>query len=823
MQHSPAVRKDAADDDRLTAEQKTSQNGAADQGGHGGQSAASPARETPDYGLHILPQHAALLKASAIPPEVARARGYVSVDTKKRLENLGFERYQRSVPGLLIPARRADGSVWGYQYRPDEPRTTKAGTVIKYETPKGQRNGIDIPPGARDAADDPSVLLLVTEGARKADAAVSAGIACVSLNGVDGWRGTNGKGGKLAVADWNDIALNGRRIVLAFDSDVRVKPGVRAALGRLAGYLPTRDATVEYLHLHDEGDSKTGLDDYLAAHGAGGLWELIRPEPPELLAVQAELSDAEPSMNGSRGDTNISGTPPQKAAPDAPAMTISQVETTYAKWLHDGDRVTTRVVHAVYVANMILPGDPVWMFLVGGSGSGKTERLMPLDVMPGVWTSSKLSGEAALLSATPRKDSAADAHGGLLRQVGAKGIIIVKDFTSTLEMDRTARGEVLAALREVYDGRWDRGVGAEGGRTLTWTGKCGFLAGCTTAIDRAHGVMNDMGPRSLFVRLPAASLDKIAGSALDHMGREDAMRKALGNATAGLLTHLTGQPHAIDQDARAGLIGLASMVSQARSPVHRDYKGEIELVGDSEAPTRIVKQLGQLWRACGVLGLDQAGSWEVVRRCALDSIPKLRGTVIRYLDDHGTADTTAVGRGVVHPSRTVRRALEDLEAHHVVNRISAGPGHADRWELSGQARAWLTAGDTLPETSEPPGKCDMCGDTLHPKLAAAGYTTHPTCDPGEVLPLPEVSEVSDSQVREGNESDSALEPLSEVSETSDEDEPLARFHLRQDGDEDVPRSMLTGQPLTPRPPNPIVVAEFEAAAAAAEAGEEAGQ
>ena len=73
-----------------------------------------------DYGLHILPQHANLLEQSAISLEVARDRSYVSVDTKKRLENLGFVRYQRSVPGLLISGHRADGSVWGYQYRPDE-------------------------------------------------------------------------------------------------------------------------------------------------------------------------------------------------------------------------------------------------------------------------------------------------------------------------------------------------------------------------------------------------------------------------------------------------------------------------------------------------------------------------------------------------------------------------------------------------------------------------------------------------------------------------------------------------------------------------------
>jgi len=642
------------------------------------------------YGLHIFPQHAQLLSASAISPEVARERGYVSVDEKTMLlrHNSKFSKACR-VPGLLIPLHRIDGSVWGHQYRPDAPKVDKTGRSRKYETPWQQPGGIDIPPAVRDKLGDPSVPLLVTEGSRKADSAASHDIACISVLGVWNWRGTNPVGGKVALPDWHDIALNGRRLVLAFDSDVTVKPAVRRALAELAGYLAAKGAKVEYLHLPDDGDGKTGLDDYIATRGADDLWSLVRPDPPR--------AAASPPVG-----SNISGKPPARAAPDVPPMTIAQVEAAYARWLHDGDKVTTRVVHAAYVANMVLPGDPVWIFLVGGSGHGKTERLMPLAVMPGVEASSKLSGEAALLSATPRKDTAVDAHGGLLRKIGAKGIIIVKDFTSTLEMDRTARGEILAALREVYDGRWDRDVGAEGGRTLSWQGKCGFLAGCTTSIDRAHAVMNDMGPRSLFVRLPPASLDKIAGSALDHMGREEAMRQALGDATAGLLTHLPGQPHVIGTQARAGLIGLANLVSQSRSPVHRDYKGEIELVGDSEAPTRIIKQLGQLWRACGVLGLGGAESWEVVRRCALDSVPKLRGAVIRYLDSQeNPVDTTTVGTGVVHPTRTVRRALEDLAAHSVVQRKSAGKGFADSWALSDRARAWLAAGDTLPEMLEP--------------------------------------------------------------------------------------------------------------------------
>ena len=66
--------------------------------------------------------------------------------------------------------------------------------------------------------------------------------------------------------------------------------------------------------------------------------------------------------------------------------------------------------------------------------------------------------------------------------------------------------------------------------------------------------MNDMGPRSLFVRLPPADPAMIGASALAHMGRETTMRAELAAATAGLLTHLPGDPHDTEP-VRDGLIG----------------------------------------------------------------------------------------------------------------------------------------------------------------------------------------------------------------------------------------------------------------------------
>ncbi len=221
---------------------------------------------TGDYGESLLPHHAKLLRDSAITPEVARARGYLSVEKKCELEELGFSRPQRRVPALLIPIRNTRGEVVLHQIRPDNPRCKSNGKPLKYETPLKARMALDVPPATREGIDDPSLPLVITEGARKADAGVSAGLCCVSLLGVWNFRGSNTKGGKVALADWENVALNGRKVYICFDSDVMEKIEVHLALARLGEFLESRGAHVSYIYLPSgEGGAKVGLDDYLAS------------------------------------------------------------------------------------------------------------------------------------------------------------------------------------------------------------------------------------------------------------------------------------------------------------------------------------------------------------------------------------------------------------------------------------------------------------------------------------------------------------------------------------------------------------------------------
>lgn len=214
--------------------------------------------------LGLLPQHARLLALSAISPEVARERGYRSSTSEDELRALAFAPSQLKVPGLLIPIHSVDGRVALHQFRPDTPRE-RDGKPVKYETVAGARMCLDAHPRVRPELGDPGTPLLITEGIRKADAAISIGIPCLGLLGVFNWRGKNGHGATAALGDWESIALRGRELFICFDSDVSQKPTVAKALERLKAFLESRGARASVIYLADgAGGAKVGLDDFLA-------------------------------------------------------------------------------------------------------------------------------------------------------------------------------------------------------------------------------------------------------------------------------------------------------------------------------------------------------------------------------------------------------------------------------------------------------------------------------------------------------------------------------------------------------------------------------
>lgn len=232
-----------------------------------------------EYGLGLFPQHAAKLRSSAVDPTTAAARGYVSVDIKKRLTDLGFAAVQCSVPGLLIPGWNTAGVVVGHQYRPDDPRelTDDHGRVraVKYENVPGSRVYLDVPPWSAPQLRSARAALVITEGPIKADALVSRGLVAVALLGVSAWRS-----GGMPLEDFRDIEWRDRRVIVAFDSDVMVKDQVQAELVGLTRYLTSKGARVEHVVFpEDTPGMKVGADDYFAAGHTAADFLALAQEP----------------------------------------------------------------------------------------------------------------------------------------------------------------------------------------------------------------------------------------------------------------------------------------------------------------------------------------------------------------------------------------------------------------------------------------------------------------------------------------------------------------------------------------------------------------
>lgn len=226
----------------------------------------------------------------------------------------------------------------------------------------------------------------------------------------------------------------------------------------------------------------------------------------------------------------------KKQAPlSASAQALVEVEALHQKWFGQSYDLDVVRVALASAAAAELAGDPLWVLLVGSPGSCKTETVNGIATA-GALVISTITSEGALLSGTKSTDKKSPGTGGLLRQVGNKGFIVIKDVTSILSMQYAARQQVLAALREIYDGKWVRTMGNEGGKTLVWAGHLGVLGAVTDAWDTHHEATASMGDRFVLLRVQSRDHRRsITRQAMGNSGSEDKMRHEIGLAVGRLL------------------------------------------------------------------------------------------------------------------------------------------------------------------------------------------------------------------------------------------------------------------------------------------------
>ncbi len=220
---------------------------------------------------------AELETGSGISPEVVAQRGDWTATQPAELLALGFSPEQaRLTPGRMDPLHTTiDGDAL-YIFKPDRPRLDERGKPRKYEFPAGKPNRLDVPPSCRHEVLDGTGPVILTEGLKKVDAAVTHGLTAVALTGVWNWL-TKTFGDRTAPIP--DLAvLKGRTVHLCPDSDAATNPNVAEAFRRLGLHLEGAyncDVRLITLPPGPNGE-KVGLDDYLLTHEPDELWQLSR-------------------------------------------------------------------------------------------------------------------------------------------------------------------------------------------------------------------------------------------------------------------------------------------------------------------------------------------------------------------------------------------------------------------------------------------------------------------------------------------------------------------------------------------------------------------
>jgi hypothetical protein len=379
-------------------------------------------------------------------------------------------------------------------------------------------------------------------------------------------------------------------------------------------------------------------------------------------------------------------------------MTLERYKENHIKkWLYIDPKDDEVIDVIVSVAlDRELPGEPIWIFVIGPPGATKTELVRAFHGSR-FYTTSSITAHTLI---TGLKDKSAK---DLLPELDGK-VLIIKDFTTTLT-DENELAEILSQLREAYDGYMEMNFGSGVGKK-SYKSKFGLIACVTPIIDAYVTVQNLLGERFIKIRM-RTDRKKSAQKAMENAGKEDQMREELRFATCALLDEATRRianvkEIKIPEEIESKILELAIFTATARSGVHRDRQHYMTILPEAEIGTRLAKQLKKLAQALAIIrGKDNVGDaeFQTVLRVAMDSIPKKRMKILGAFFTEKQPDPQAatkqstfevkpipkefssreMSQAVKAPTATTTEALEDLWSLGLV--IRHGEDKNFSWEL----------------------------------------------------------------------------------------------------------------------------------------------
>lgn len=335
--------------------------------------------------------------------------------------------------------------------------------------------------------------------------------------------------------------------------------------------------------------------------------------------------------------------------------------------------------------------DSLWIIFVGGSSTGKTEVLMSYKNYDDAYYVDRITAAGIASGHTTKK-------GFLERNQGCRKLLVVQDFSSIMAKSPNDMGEILDALRQIYNGHYKN---EWAGKVVSWSGKFNLLSGSTPEIESSKGTMAELGERFLYYRIKSDEAETrraMYDKSSETCGIEAKMRKDIEMAMLGVLhgiRKVNVDEVTIDEKISEPLFDLIDMSTTLRTAVKRHYyrQDDVEYEPCPEGPGRMNKAIRTLMKGLAVvrgrMECDMS-DYAVALKICVDSIPSVRRRVLKGLlanQEKGWRSAKLIAKDCGYvSSESARIKLEDLAALKLCERRLDGdelPG----WGQN-QSSAW---------------------------------------------------------------------------------------------------------------------------------------
>ena len=486
-------------------------------------------------------------------------------------------------------------------------------------------------------------------------------------------------------ADWAHM-FKGKTVHVMYDND---EPGKRGA-HKVKNIIGTLVKAIDYIHWPKDYADGYDVRDWKVDHEGeqgriAGLISMLSQDAQEC-AMPVKATKKQKTENGTEESSERVDIIDERNGPYVPVPVVVEA---YRKWLYLPSVDVLSVMFGTIIANY-LDGDPLWTFLVAPPGGAKTELLNTISQAPNIVTTSSL---------TPRSlVSGSQSPGGgdpsLLPKLNGK-TLVVKDFTTILNMPQMVRDEITSILRDAYDGKTEKDFG--NGIHRMYVTKFGFISGVTPAYSLYNEGNTSLGERFLYYNIPtptdARGREAYMMQAHRNAGKEEQMRSELAAMGTAVLSYAFPNIPVMEEGMVRKTISLAQLLAKLRGTVIRDkFTREITHHAFSEMGTRLTKQFTKMMRGISMFHNEPAISqhaYDIVKHMALSSAPGNLEAATRYMWENGCEQaylTKDIAEMSELPHGVVERHLEDLKALGMFSRRASGGLGMSSWSLTDDAK-----------------------------------------------------------------------------------------------------------------------------------------